>query len=1353
MTPAEGTQSRPGLTEAEELELLELELEASQQQASQQRQTHVHRRRAARSDNNFAGNTGFTIPLNETTLPAIGMGMADVMTLGQANPIAGVEHGIGAKLSQFAAGLGIDTENGEGLFDAAARAIDLDTTNDETFGEAYSRGYQRRADMSSDAYDANPIAYEAGRLIPEIAGANVLNNALREPFEKGLSHIGTRGGRYLTRLLGNTAGDVLTIAGSNALSGGAREGEDIYTDSEGAVERFEETAKNPFVLGTRTALSAANRGGIATKSLAGPSEFRVTPDRVAAAQAQGGRSIAMSQTGDAANEMLPMLSGERITQDSVKTFRFVNNALRNVLKDSGLSGDDISARTARVFNRLKDVVPSAADGRTTFAQLIERSFAQEFPELGNDFAQRVRTFLLGTGLKDTGSTARTIQQMRESQIDDYNTLIDETFGTTKPGVEEQTVKAEIARLSRERQKHLKAASSNPELADDADQLRQVVMASEDAGGIDFRARGYNSLEEFVSDDPFTAGNDLSVYLNDQMGRAAGDARAYTAIRREHGMLEPLLARVPNWRQLTTDLEQQMLVRENLGYIDGFGQKQTGFGTDFRKAARDPDMPERMVDYQVGRYEGTNPRQANALQRIENSQVQIDGQRFNRRELAQLEQQRAARASLGETVRAPLNRSRPGGTNAEGQDIVGLNMSQMQREGDLVAMQRLLGEDGTRFAEGVDNIVDQRQFLADIDPRTGSNTVNKANAQVDGDSVMTGLPRQLTSNAGPANITDALLLASGMPPVNFLARVAPQTMQRVFGPGRRTRQEIANALLQRPNLAPPRTPRPNALDALPQRSGRNQRRRGTPPAQAGVGTVGTLSTVAGGAGGALLGATESPEASATGAFSGAIAGNVLGKLLSRGRGGAPVRGQAPSQAEVLQDALAEAERATSYTKQLMESAALRGDLRQQTALFRRLQEEQAVLDQVKSQIGQSSPPAPTGGTPPAQGGVPPMGSALNELATSIGNRRLGVGQERMLPMTNPRRQQHAMREAGVRLVPGRRPIENARDPRSLAEAMEQAAQPIVRRDRDGFAYVERGPAGELMDQAIEAIQLRQSAVQRGHQDTVRRYREGLQRIAADRDAARGNITATARARAEVHRLVNSLGFDQETAQRLTRLHDAQFQQGKPLRASTLPAPELNAADQAIAGTRQRQARDLASDMIAGREREYKRGRVRQDPDFVRTMLDPRRSGEAASILSGSRLMDPRTAGMLELGAGTAAVGGVVGAGAVALNDWRPEIDRRTDTPVPTNALPSPIEPKGSDSVAGVQLLLRNSGYDPGPIDGVMGANTAIAIAQAEAALGMPITGKWSDELEVRLRSPVTEKSAQQSMPMRPRQLPQ
>ncbi len=63
---------------------------------------------------------------------------------------------------------------------------------------------------------------------------------------------------------------------------------------------------------------------------------------------------------------------------------------------------------------------------------------------------------------------------------------------------------------------------------------------------------------------------------------------------------------------------------------------------------------------------------------------------------------------------------------------------------------------------------------------------------------------------------------------------------------------------------------------------------------------------------------------------------------------------------------------------------------------------------------------------------------------------------------------------------------------------------------------------------------------------------------------------------------------------------------------------------------------------------------------------------------------------------------------------------------------PMPPSGNGGVAGVQGRLRNLGYEPGGIDGVMTDETRAAIRAFEARNSMPVTGEISPALKSKLR---------------------
>ncbi len=58
--------------------------------------------------------------------------------------------------------------------------------------------------------------------------------------------------------------------------------------------------------------------------------------------------------------------------------------------------------------------------------------------------------------------------------------------------------------------------------------------------------------------------------------------------------------------------------------------------------------------------------------------------------------------------------------------------------------------------------------------------------------------------------------------------------------------------------------------------------------------------------------------------------------------------------------------------------------------------------------------------------------------------------------------------------------------------------------------------------------------------------------------------------------------------------------------------------------------------------------------------------------------------------------------------------------------------GVVSIAELQLLLDEQGYDPGPVDGIFGDRTARAIRSYQVNNGLKVTGRASADLVERLR---------------------
>ena len=78
-----------------------------------------------------------------------------------------------------------------------------------------------------------------------------------------------------------------------------------------------------------------------------------------------------------------------------------------------------------------------------------------------------------------------------------------------------------------------------------------------------------------------------------------------------------------------------------------------------------------------------------------------------------------------------------------------------------------------------------------------------------------------------------------------------------------------------------------------------------------------------------------------------------------------------------------------------------------------------------------------------------------------------------------------------------------------------------------------------------------------------------------------------------------------------------------------------------------------------------------------------------------------------------------------SDTTPETQNIAD-PTPERATTD--EDRAGPRIADVQRALLRSGYDPGPIDGIIGIRTRLAIRSFEADHGLPVTGRVSEQLE-------------------------
>jgi peptidoglycan hydrolase-like protein with peptidoglycan-binding domain len=66
-------------------------------------------------------------------------------------------------------------------------------------------------------------------------------------------------------------------------------------------------------------------------------------------------------------------------------------------------------------------------------------------------------------------------------------------------------------------------------------------------------------------------------------------------------------------------------------------------------------------------------------------------------------------------------------------------------------------------------------------------------------------------------------------------------------------------------------------------------------------------------------------------------------------------------------------------------------------------------------------------------------------------------------------------------------------------------------------------------------------------------------------------------------------------------------------------------------------------------------------------------------------------------------------------------------------------RDQEMVRQAQIALRNAGFEPGSIDGVMGPKTETALLQFQAAQGLPKTGKLDATTQKQLMAAQTPES--------------
>lgn len=87
-----------------------------------------------------------------------------------------------------------------------------------------------------------------------------------------------------------------------------------------------------------------------------------------------------------------------------------------------------------------------------------------------------------------------------------------------------------------------------------------------------------------------------------------------------------------------------------------------------------------------------------------------------------------------------------------------------------------------------------------------------------------------------------------------------------------------------------------------------------------------------------------------------------------------------------------------------------------------------------------------------------------------------------------------------------------------------------------------------------------------------------------------------------------------------------------------------------------------------------------------------------------------------------------------------VEAVSEEPPPPAPLPKPKPPLRHDEVIELQSALLQFGYDPGPVDGLVGPRTSGAVRAYQQATGLPVDGQVSFALLLRLRGEVKSAAA-------------
>lgn len=452
-------------------------------------------------------------------------------------------------------------------------------------------------------------------------------------------------------------------------------------------------------------------------------------------------------------------------------------ALRQVLRNSGYSGDDVDRGIVNIADRLK-VASESGDRAGLFALELQKEFPAAQQNIQDVFQQ------LMTAPPRQGQTGRILTQALDDQYDSQGTYIEgvaqQRLGTATVADELRGIGERRAQIGDVRDRTIKYAATDArgrgirekqmtQFLDDFSDDAEVMGAMRAAA----RQLGYSGKNEVAN-----AAADNPALLLQKFGEVSG-----AQVRSARGA-SPVLARARDESELLFD-EMSRFTRE--ADNQQFAKKDTGEKGPYRRSQQ---------EFAENYSQEEAIQTARTMLQKSRDPVAEDGIALWFESLPEGEQQ------LVRTVwRQDLEKMLRGGNI----DQDGAYLTNLKKLGLNSTIKRVLGEDGEAISRAIGQIADEQKGLVALDPRKGlQERVVRGPSADRARNLYTTNPIARMGDRLPAmsQLADIAFMTGGQLPYVTMAKQGA----KMFRPRPPTREGLARILAMRldPNGLPPPT---------------------------------------------------------------------------------------------------------------------------------------------------------------------------------------------------------------------------------------------------------------------------------------------------------------------------------------------------------------------------------------------------------------------------------------------------------------------------------------------------------------------------------------------------------------------